>query len=410
MIHHFAGCMRRAIVIGAMGILGAGAPAVAQSIPASTTLAVRTLDALESTPAARGRKVRAMVMSPVVQDERVVVAPRTILEGAVVGAGVEPANGRRHFLDVRFTSMLSGDGSRLPVAAQVIRVDNARDTVDEHGRILGPSEPSKTRDRADWAALALGTASPVAAAIFFAALWGEAHERHRRISYPAGTDMTLFVEGPVQLPAWPLYAAPPPIDGDSSLGRLLATLPTRSFATGDRVPKDFVNLLFIGNDMQVNRAFERAGWTAPDRMSTAADFETFIRAARGQGFMHQPVSRQVMFGRPPDLVFQRVANTFAKRHHVRLWRTTERWDGLPVWVAAATHDVGVEISLRSRTFTHRVDDAIDGERDKVVSDLSAALQVGQLSSVARMPLPDSAGRGPVLSDWRVAVIRVREAP
>lgn len=379
----------------------------AQTIPASTTLSVRTLDSLSGDPKTRGSAVRVMVLVPLYRESRLVVAPRTILEGTVADAGVEKSGGTRHFLQLSFTSMRLGDGTRVPISAQVASVDDSRETVDAQGRILGPVKPSLVRDRRDWAALALGTVNPVAGAVFFTAVRGETVERHRRIAYAPGTDMTVRVMSDVALPAWPVFSASDSVAGASELGPLLARLPQRAAAMGGRIPGDFVNVVFIASDDELFHAFQSAGWDSPERMSTRSDFETFVKAARGEGYAYQPVSRQVMFGRPPDVVYQRVTDTFAKRHHIRFWRTGEEWQSVPVWVAAATHDIGVEFSRQHRSFTHRIDDAIDGERDKVVSDLIAALQVEHLSMVRRAPMPDPATRGSVSSDWGVAVMRLK---
>lgn len=379
----------------------------AQTVPASTTLSVRTLDSLSGDPKTRGRAVRVMVLVPLYQDSRLLVAPRTILEGTVADAGMEKSGGTRHFLQLSFTSMRLGDGTRVPISAQVASGDDSRETVDAQGRIPGPVKPSLVRDRRDWAALALGTINPVAGAVFFAAMRGEAAERHRCIAYAPGTDMTVRVMSDVALPAWPVFTAPDSVAGASKLRPLLARLPLRAAAVGGRIPGDFVNVVFIASDDELFHAFQVAEWDSPERMSTRSDFETFIKAAKGAGYAYQPVSRQLMFGRAPDLVYQRVTDTFAKRHHIRLWRTGEEWQSVPVWVAAATHDIGVEFSRQHRSFTHRIDDAIDGERDKVVSDLIAALQVQQLSMVQRAPVPDHATRGSVSSDWGVAVMRLR---
>ncbi len=47
-------------------------------------------------------------------------------------------------------------------------------------------------------------------------------------------------------------------------------------------------------------------------------------------------------GRPPDLMFQKSLDTFAKRHHVRVWELHKTYQGQEVWVAAATHDIATQ--------------------------------------------------------------------
>ena len=89
--------------------------------------------------------------------------------------------------------------------------------------------------------------------------------------------------------------------------------------------------------------------------------------------------------KPPDLVFQKLNNTFAQRHHLRVWKRPDTFAGKPVWVIAATHDTGIEFSEQNRTFIHKIDSQIDRERAKVVNDL---LFTGRVVSVALVERPD----------------------
>ena len=109
------------------------------------------------------------------------------------------------------------------------------------------------------------------------------------------------------------------------------------------------------------------------------------------------------------MVFQKLTDTFAKRHHVRIWRSSATWGGSPIYVAAATHDVGIEFLTNERKFTHRVDPRIDLERDKVVDDLITAYAIDALSFVRRTPIADvtmNREKNPVVTDWGVAIASV----
>lgn len=386
-------------------LLAPGVPLLAQTIPVTARIPVRTLDSIGAHESFRGRPIRAMVMAPVIQEGRVVVAPRTILEGIIDETGTEHLAGARHFVHVRFTSLRSTN-AQVAIDGIVTDVDNARESVDDGGRMLGPPLRSLARSRADWASLLLGSIDPVAGALLFSAVRGEAEERHRRVVFAPGTDMTVRLRTATSLPMWPGDNAPATLVPDQTLRDLFQALPARGLTAGGRGPGDFVNIVFVGTRTQVQRAFTAAGWDVPDRMSTRADFDTFIRAAAAEGYQHQPVSAQTMFGRDPDLVFQRVTDTFAKRHHVRLWQTDVQWAGAPVWVAAATHDIGVLVSKEHRGFTHRVEDAIDLERDKIVNDLWTMQQIDQLGYLDRTPAPAPSERGTFQSDWRVAIVKL----
>jgi hypothetical protein len=126
-----------------------------------------------------------------------------------------------------------------------------------------------------------------------------------------------------------------------------------------------------------------------------------------RGYKEAPVSILTLEGRPPDLVFQKSTNTFAKRHHMRLWRTRQSWTDKPVWVAAATHDVGIDFSQESSTFIHRIDPRIDRERAKIVSDLLFTGRVRSLALVERPEVPrrtTNATGDDMITDGRMAVV------
>jgi len=93
-------------------------------------------------------------------------------------------------------------------------------------------------------------------------------------------------------------------------------------------------------------------------------------------------------GRPPDLVFEKLNDTFAARHHLRIWQRPGTFDGREIWVCAATHDTGINFSQLNRTFVHTIDPKIDLERAKVVNDLLLTGQVRGLSLVERGGLPE----------------------
>ncbi|MEZ5187658.1 MAG: LssY C-terminal domain-containing protein [Microbacterium sp.] len=98
-----------------------------------------------------------------------------------------------------------------------------------------------------------------------------------------------------------------------------------------------------------------------------------------------PVSPLFLFGHQQDLAYQQeVDGNPAQRHHVRFWRCPDDWllpGGRRVdWLAAATFDTAVGLSLFTLQITHRIDADTDVERDHVVrtvtgSDPAIALEV-----------------------------------
>jgi hypothetical protein len=126
-----------------------------------------------------------------------------------------------------------------------------------------------------------------------------------------------------------------------------------------------------------------------------------------RGYQEAPVSTLLLEGRPPDLVFEKLNNTFAARHHLRIWRPPERFQGKEVWVCSATHDTGIDYSEQNRTFIHKVDTQIDRERAKVVSDLLFTGLVQGIALVERPNVPTelfNATGDALVTDGKMAVI------
>ena len=92
---------------------------------------------------------------------------------------------------------------------------------------------------------------------------------------------------------------------------------------------------------------------------------TFGDLIRGRGYAQQPVSVQRLNGHEPDLVYQRLSDSFARRHHVRIWSRGTTVAGAPVWAAPASHDVGRTCISATHRFSQLVSPRLDRERGRV---------------------------------------------
>src|SRR5215212_3949258 len=165
--------------------------------------------------------------------------------------------------------------------------------------------------------------------------------------------------------------------------------------------------MFIGTEEQLQKAFEAAGWTTAHQKNTTSVLETVRAVAEVRGYKEAPMSTLLLDGRRSDFDFQKQNNTFAKRHHLRIWRRPVSFMDRPVWVSSSTHDIGIEFSQENRTFIHVIDPQIDRERAKVVSDLLFTGQVESLALVERPQVPRT-GRNAtgdnIETDGRIAVL------
>jgi len=100
------------------------------------------------------------------------------------------------------------------------------------------------------------------------------------------------------------------------------------------------------------------------------------------------------------------------RNHLRVWKSPYTAGGQTVWCVAATHDIGFERDQRNNSVTHKIDPAIDGEREYVNNTLSSTGLVVARDHVApSKPLTEAktATGGEFHSDGRILVL-VLKAP
>lgn len=144
--------------------------------------------------------------------------------------------------------------------------------------------------------------------------------------------------------------------------------------TSDGLLGDPVNLAFMGNEEDIVRAMTDAGWTAADPVTWRSSWQIIWATITRRSYAHAPVSPLFLFERKQDLACeQEVAGNPAQRHHIRFWKCPPGWPlpgGKRVdWLAAATFDRRVGLSLFTLQVTHKVASDADDERDHVIDTL-----------------------------------------
>ncbi len=177
-------------------------------------------------------------------------------------------------------------------------------------------------------------------------------------------------------------------------------------------PGDMVNFAIVGTQDQVQKSFTAAGWTGVDKTTQDAIVHGLLATLSHEAYTEMPMSILYLFGRPQDLSFARAdpLAVAAIRHHLRVWKSTEKVDGQPLWVGSATHDNGFEKDQRNGNVTHHIDPNIDVERDFIQQSFAAA---GVLAGAAYVtpsnPLTTAltATGGSFHSDGRIVVMALR---
>jgi hypothetical protein len=182
----------------------------------------------------------------------------------------------------------------------------------------------------------------------------------------------------------------------------------RRIADKDGNPGDMVNFLIIGSEDQVKQAFAAADWVIVDRTKTDAVLHGLLSSISKEAYLNMPMSELYLFGRAQDYGFAHAEpiSVVATRHHLRIWKAPFEVNGQPLWVGAATHDVGFDRDQRNNGLTHKIDPNIDDERSYVEQTLGGT---GLFSATSYVTPPNplteakTATGGSFHSDGRVLV-------
>ena len=375
---------------------------VRADLPTGTELQIRLITPVSSGKSRPGDVVEAVVTAPVVVGDREVVSPGTRLRGVVMLAREAENDYLRAQMILHFPVLVEPkDVTKMPTS--LVAVDNARETV-QMGRILGIPHPKA--NRIFWGIKTAASASnPFAGYALQAASFTFDREYKRGIVYGEGTDLTLRVTGPVQLHQTAAHNSWPLLPPASNLIELVNAQALRT-ETRDKTPSDLTNVMFLGSQEKLEAAFESAGWTEAHKRGPTADVKDFLALTEDKGYAQAPASTLLLNGEEPVLVYQKQNDTIAKRHHVRIWKTSATFDGHDVWIGAATHDIAIAV-LRHTQWIHEIDPRIDLERSKIGNDLLFSGIASRHSLVARPRIPlntTNATGGAVTTDGRMLVL------
>jgi hypothetical protein len=322
-----------------------------------------------------------------------------------VTAAVKPDD--QAVLELAFDQISDSAGHKASLAARLASVDNARESVGADGKITGIVASQTGSGRMDQGINKMAEKYPGLADVLGAIKETVVKPADPNIDYEPGVEMTIELTKPLAWAGSVSRLNVKAIEPAEGLSRLVNAQPFRTMAESPPKPSDMTNLMFIGSQHDIENAFQKAGWSTAAQLSSKSKLETFRAMAEQRGYQEAPVSLLILDGRPPDLVFEKLNNTFAARHHLRIWRRAGRFNGQEVWVCSATHDTGIDFSEANRTFIHKVETQIDRERAKVVSDLLFTGLVQGLSLVERPDVPTklfNATGDALETDGRMAVI------
>jgi hypothetical protein len=382
--------------------------AAAQAFPTGTRIAIRFLDEIKSGRDSVGTLVRTQTMAPLTVGGCVPVPAFSSLYGTVERSKGGRIFGGRGSLQLRFDSVQTAAGSWAAMAAVLDSLEWAgSDRLTDSGAIRGSGRSFKqvvgTTGGAGVAAAATGIgAIPVIAVTGLNVIRPgaqaqilAAQEGVLRLTAP------LVVALPEHCPTTPAVAV-----AVTTTMPVLPQLPTRTTNKSGDAPGDPINLAVQGTRDELEAAFIRAGWLPADRPTPGHLAQGVGAAIVEASAPRAPVSHQYYFGRSEDLAFERSSSSARARHHVRMWQTDS---AATLWVGAANEDIGLLINPLKGQATHRIDPAIDHERDLLARELLAggcASFAGYASLGGVRAATNVAGQT-FATDGKVAVLRLQ---
>jgi hypothetical protein len=332
----------------------------------------------------------------------------TVLESRGVGLGLKRERAR---LELSFDHLLLPNGEQLAIGAELTGFDNARETVDRGGRIRGIRSTNALGERMN---VRLGgvrltpfravyrsslVAFPLEAIGIWAANTIIFGMTDPEIDYPVGSEFELRLTTPwLHEARFPAYRGEKPETAfdQAALQDFLDQQPALSyFEKGEEA--DPVNLLLVGD---AAKGLAAAGWNGADEKRPRNCFRALRAVATARAYHTGPMTPLLLDQRRPDGEWQKSFNTYAKRHHLRMWRAQAPWPNGDAWLVAATHDTG--LAVEGRRLTHQVDRYIDRERERIVADL---MLTGCVDAVTYVHRPSGATR-PWITDGKVAVVQL----
>ena len=326
------------------------------TIPDGTPIKLRLAESVSSDHGRAGDRLHFVVVRDVNIEGFTVIPAGSVASGSITGVKGRRLLGIGGQVSLKLDSVELVNGERVKLRARMDVKGRSRITLVAAGMIA--------------TALVFLPATPVFLLI-------QGHES----TVVKSTEVTAQIDGSTSVLSARLLRSR---ESSSELGVMMDYLPPRVF-TGEGREGDMVNLVFVGQTDDLQKAFARAGWVRTDKWKPIFAWHLLWHGTKD---VRLPMSRFYLFGRVQDYSYALPGPgaVVSRRHHLRIWKTDCRIDGTPVWAASATHDVGIEIAKGGHLINHRIDPAVDTERDFIGANLADTSSVSR-QEYLRSPEP-----------------------
>lgn len=168
-------------------------------------------------------------------------------------------------------------------------------------------------------------------------------------------------------------------------------LPQGLFAAAPRFSEDIigrpmepVNVILVGSENDVAKAFAGAGWQPTDRITLANSWQLLVAELFNRPDPTAPGAPSFWRGNPNRWGFERPtqSNSARERRHIHVWNTPFRVGVIPVWIGTVHRDVSPKTSFGFSLPVHSIDPAVDRERANLLSEFEKGSCVRQIRQAA----------------------------
>jgi len=325
-------------------LLSQGLPAAPAGLvlPSGTPVELQSVQTISSARAHKGDRVDFVVAKDVQAAGFTIIGAGARAQGSIIGVKGKRPLGMGGDLIIKLDSVELATGDSVALVARK--------------EFKGKSHTIR-----------MGVAMAITAAIYLPAAPAFVLSRGRDSTVLKGTELTAYTrtDSPVEI-----AGLPPARENVSELSEMIKMLPSRVTNAEGR-EGDMLNLIFQAREEDLQEAFAQAGWLKVEKSKRLIFWHLLWQ--RGH-YTKLPMDRLYVFGRAQDYSYALPdpLSIVARRHHLRIWKTGRVVDGVPLWVAAATHDVSIHLVKHKFRLFHRIDPNVDAERDFIAGNLSEA--------------------------------------
>ena len=366
-------------------LLSQGLPAAPAGLvlPSGTPVELQSVQTISSARAHKGDRVDFVVAKDVQAAGFTIIGAGARAQGSIIGVKGKRPLGMGGDLIIKLDSVELATGDSVALVARK--------------EFKGKSHTIR-----------MGVAMAITAAIYLPAAPAFVLSRGRDSTVLKGTELTAYTrtDSPVEI-----SGLPPARENVSELSEMIRMLPSRVTNAEGR-EGDMLNLIFQAREEDLQEAFAQAGWLKVEKSKRLIFWHLLWQ--RGH-YTKLPMDRLYVFGRAQDYSYALPdpLSIVARRHHLRIWKTGRVVDGVPLWVAAATHDVSIHLVKHKFRLFHRIDPNVDAERDFIAGNLSEAKRLTREEYV-NCPQPVSGAQTATgqdyYSDSRMLLLELHPGP